>query len=528
MPWIKNLADFIDPAIVVRERKSLSALGCKIMEIRDIWQYVEDGFPSSIHTVNPDDYCNLLRKISGAELQISAKIAANGHGIFCHPNTLYDYDDEIFRAAFRLKEAQYFLHTYLRGRDLMKFWKSKGLRTRPAAGEFDGTDFLLCATEIQHRIGDITNPQNASDAAMVAEYLRWDRASLHSWTDDVWSKISEVRMFAIAYDVFTQLAYRRPRLQELAEKHSFCSLQELGKEANRRIIWSQKPFAKIMPVPFAFSRIPGRGDPTAMNVFDHLTYLIGIHKDVSTIEVPEYLRDVQASYTYLQDHAEETKKIPNIRLAEIWINLDTSDVSKIKVDDISLALSPARLLCMNCPSDPLPLKVVRRFLIPYEHLLAILGCRSVIQPPKGPKRNMENIGLPMVSAMKQIQKFRQEGAFVDVIFQAEGRSKPAHKIFMAAVSEYCRVQFTGEWGQLLPDKTVVIELEDIKFKHLSQMVDFAYTGEVEFRPVTDRANNDEIAERLDDLLDLLRSTDRWILEYLHQLTEDHIIDHSDM
>ena len=467
MPWIKNLADFMSPAIVRKERKSLLALGCHMMTIQEVWRYVEDGFPKRLVTVSSEDYCNLLKKIDGVDLQISVKIAPNGQGIFCHPSALYDYDDEIFRAAFRRKEAQFFLHKDLRGRDLVSFWKSKGLRTRPALGYISENDFLLCATEIQDRLNNTLNLEDILDAAKVAEFLRWDRPGLHNWKDDIWEKLSEIDIFAVADDLSTQFAYRRPRMQELAQKQSHYSLRQLGREIDRRIIWSQKPFAKTMPVPFAFERIPGGGNPRVMGVFNHLTYLIGAHKTVSSTELAEYLRDIQASYTYLQDHAVETSQITFIRSAEMWINLDTSDVGKIKVEDISSALCPARLLCMNCPSDPLPLKVVKKFLVPYERLLAVLGCPSVVQPPKEPKRVTENntTGLPMISALKQIQKFRQEGTFADIIFQAEGRNKPAHKVFMAAVSEYCRVQFTGAWAQLPRDnKPEVINLDDIKFK----------------------------------------------------------------
>ena len=527
MPWIQNLANFISPAIVSKEKNTLAALGCKIMTIQQVWQCVEEGFPDNIQSVNIDDYCNLLKKIAGAKLQISAKIAADGWGHFCHPNALFDHNDPLFTAAFRRKENRYFLHKDLRRRELDAFWNSKGLRTRPASGSVVGSDFLLCATEIQRRL-DNTHPENLQDAVTVAEYLRWDRPCLHEWLNDIWNKLSGLGIFAAADDLSAQFVYRRPRMKELAQKKSHYSLQELGREVDKRIIWSQKPFAKVMPVPFAFARIPCGGKPTVMSVFCHLTYLIGIHKSVGTTELAEYLRDIQASYTYLQDHAEETAKISCIQSAEMWINLDTSDVGKVKVDDISTALCSARLLCMNCPSDPLPLKVARKFLVPYERLLSVLGCPSVVQPPKKPKRAMDNIGSPMVSVMKQIQKFRQEGKLVDIIFQAEGRNKPAHKIFMAAVSEYCGAQFTGAWGQLPRDKTEVIKLDDIKFKALSQMVDFAYTGEVHFSVVMDRSNNDEIAERLDELLDLLRGTDRWLLGYLHQLTEDHIIDNADM
>lgn len=528
MPWIKNLAKFIRPDIVQKEQRSLSALDCKIMKINQAWQHVSENFPTSLKNVNSKDYCKLMVKIAGSGVKMLGKIAPNGHGILCNPGSLYDYNDEIFSAAFRHQEATRFLHKDLRGHVLDSVWKSVGLRARPASGDIDGADFLQCALAIKSRKGGLSNPEISQDAAKVAAYLQWDRPSLRSWAYDIWTKVSEIDMFAVADSEFTGPAYRRPRMHELAQKKSHFSLQELGREADRRIIWSQKPFPQSTPVLYAFERLPNRGYPTAISVFCHLKYLIEMRRNVSIRELAEYLRDIQASYTYLQDQAEDTKRIPDIRSAEIWINIDTTDVDKIDADDITSALHPARLLCMNCPSDPLPLRVLRKFLIPYEKLLTILGCRSVIQPSKKPRDASGNIGLPMIAAMKEIQNFRQQGAFVDVIFQAEGMDKPAHMIFMAAVSKYCKAQFTGEWGRLLQDKIRVIQLDDIRFKALSQMVDFAYTGDIVFEPVTDRTNNDEIAERLDDLLDLLRSTDRWILEYLHQLTEDHVIDHSDL
>lgn len=528
MPWMKNLAKFIRPEIVKKEQRSLEALGCKIMKVNEAWQHVLENFPTSLKNVNSKDYCKLMVKIAGSDVKISGKIAPNGHGILCNPGSLYDCNDQIFSAAFRHQEATRFLHKDLRGPSLDYFWKSVGLRARPASEDIDGADFLQCALAIKSRKGDFSNPEISRDAATVAACLHWDRSSLRSWTNDVWSKVSEIYMFAVADGVSTGPAYRRPRMHELAQRKSHCSLQELGREADRRIIWSQKPYAQSTPALYAFERLPNQGNPTAISVFCHLKHLIEMLRNVSIGELAEYLRDIQASYTYLQDKAEDTKRIPDIRSAEVWINLDTTDVDKIDANDITSALYPARLLCMNCPSDPLPLRVSRKFLTPYEKLLTILGCRSVIQPSKGARNPSENIGLPMIAAMKEIQNFRQEGAFVDVIFQAEGMDKPAHMIFMAAVSKYCKAQFTGEWGRLLQDKIRVIQLDDIKFKALSQMVDFAYTGDIVFEPVTYRTNNDEIAERLDDLLDLLRSTDRWILEYLHQLTEDHVIDHSDL
>lgn len=60
------------------------------------------------------------------------------------------------------------------------------------------------------------------------------------------------------------------------------------------------------------------------------------------------------------------------------------------------------------------------------------------------------------------------------------------------------------------------------------MVDFAYIGEIEWPPLRDQIDNDEIAQQLDDMLDLLQATDMWALDRLHEIVEDHILDHSDL
>ena len=183
---------------------------------------------------------------------------------------------------------------------------------------------------------------------------------------------------------------------------------------------------------------------------------------------------------------------------------------------------------MNCPTDPLPLRVARKFLVPYERLLKSLGCQSVIRPSIAASAASTNSSEPpMTASLAKIRDLRDQGHLIDVVFEAEGNLKSAHKIFMAAVSKYCDAQFSGEWGRLLQHQAK-ISITDMKFKTLSQMVDFAYTGEVEWAGVSDQTNNDEIAESLDELLDLLQATDRWLLDRLHQKTEDYVMNHSDL
>ena len=131
----------------------------------------------------------------------------------------------------------------------------------------------------------------------------------------------------------------------------------------------------------------------------------------------------------------------------------------------------------------------------------------------------------MAQAMVKMRAFRERSQLTDVIFKAEGREVPAHKIFLAAVSEYCEAQFLGPWADHLAHNAV-IDIEDMTSATLSSMVDFAYGGEFrapELRrpPDSDEAGA-EILAALTGLLDLLDGTNRWLLRGLHGAVEDFL------
>ena len=55
------------------------------------------------------------------------------------------------------------------------------------------------------------------------------------------------------------------------------------------------------------------------------------------------------------------------------------------------------------------------------------------------------------------------------------------------------------------------------------MIDFAYIDIVDWSQIHDFENNNEIAKKLNELLNLLQMTDMWLLEILHTMTENKII-----
>ena len=52
------------------------------------------------------------------------------------------------------------------------------------------------------------------------------------------------------------------------------------------------------------------------------------------------------------------------------------------------------------------------------------------------------------------------------------------------------------------------------------MIDFAYIDIVNWSQIHDFENNDKIAKKLDEFLNLLQMTDMWLLEILHTMTKN--------
>lgn len=151
-----------------------------------------------------------------------------------------------------------------------------------------------------------------------------------------------------------------------------------------------------------------------------------------------------------------------------------------------------------------------------------LGCKTVKQPtPTAPGPSADTRELSLAAAMAEMRELRDQHQLTDVVLEAEGTQYPIHKIVLAAVSKYCKAQFAGEWGRLLQHQAT-IHLEELRATTLSQMIDFAYTGECEWPELQDPEDNTEIADRLDELLDLLDGTNRWMLDRLHSMTQDFL------
>lgn len=546
MPWMTDLDHFVDPAVVEAlesEEPRLSKLGVKLTTVENFWQHVKKDLPSRlVDKVSRQHHHRFVRYLAKHSIKPLVKIAPNGDGVLVKANNLYDHDDETFQSAFREEGLTRFLHSNFR--DLRSYWVSIGLRARPATRVMSSDDFLQCALALDRRYKPVMFDQVFDqDALVVSSYLQYDKPAFHSWPVLIWDQVFKVRMFEVQNNVLHQCSYRQDRMLQIAQEHTHCALKDAGRTDDMRILWSQVRFLKVGPAASVFDKLPGGSSPSTGVVYKHLQFLTSKRSDIIQRDLQEYLKDVQACYNYLQDNAEAARSHDGIREAQIWFNFDTTQIDVIRKDDVVASLTSAKLLCLNTPCkeaithhhaqrplteipvDPLPMRVTRKFLVPYERLLKVLGCKSVVQPATAPPPPQDNVP-PMAQSMAKIRKFRDQSQLTDVILKAEGREKPAHKIFLAAVSEYCEAQFLGAWGHQL-EHNAAIDIEDMTFATLSSMVDFAYSGEYQRPELQNAIDSDEIAgeilEVLTDLFDLLDGANRWLLGSLHAMIENFLL-----
>lgn len=349
MPWIKDLSMFVEPEVVRSVQISLPELGCHTMTAEQFWHYTKGDLPPAIALgASMQQYVRLVQYLAAHLITPSGNVAPNGSGALCKANTLYDHDDTIFKAAFRGEDSARFLHPDMR--HLRSFWVSAGLRARPATRVMSSEDYLQCTLAIDQQWTPNTSDHVfKQDAETVSAYLSFDRPDFRTWPQSTWDQISKVRMFHVEEHHLDQRPYRQPRMRELAQEHTHCALINAGRTAHIRISWSQVKFLKNPAATAVFDKLPNGGLPSTALVYRHLQGVIGNCKHVSQRDLEDYLRDVQACYTHLQDSADTKSLLPGIRDARIWFNLDVTQLDKILKQQLEDSLTTAKLLCLNSP-----------------------------------------------------------------------------------------------------------------------------------------------------------------------------------
>ncbi|KAL8682796.1 MAG: hypothetical protein Q9186_001218 [Xanthomendoza sp. 1 TL-2023] len=491
------------------------------MDIESIWNHLEPNLPRSLTPDQLEAHLACIECLARNNWKPRSKIAPNGHGTLCSPSSLYDHEDEIFLAAFGRSPKSYFLHPDFKGK--RTYWISLGLRARSNSGCMSDLHFLHCIARVEARLKSrSTTYHDKRDAAKVSGYLCFFHTGLASWPGTSWASIVHAKIYQADADISSEPTYRQAQMLMIANETGPCSIQHATSRAHLRVVWSQRPLLKDPPDASVYKHV---GPPLLTSVYDHLHFLIEIRNTVSSQELCEYLKDLQATYAFLQD-CPTTASMPNIRGAKIWLNLPTTDLNSISSSQLDGALRSAKSLCLKAPLDTHVMERAKNFLIPYESLLRKLGCKTISQPAKSKLPPRSNNLRIIDKTLTVIRNMRKQGNLVDIVFEAQGLQVSAHKIFLAAASEYCRCQFLGDWGQLLGPKPT-IAIENLTAKTLQYIIDFAYTGEVSWPSLDNTADFNEVADKLDEVLDLLRGADMWLMEALHDLTEQHLLETSE-
>ena len=349
MPWMRDITNFVDPKTVHSEEATLIKLGVELVRPQEFWNHVKKDLPAKLgDQTSRLQYLKLLRHLHDYGIVPAEKIAPNGHGILCKVDSLYDSEDVIFKAAFYAEQPRRFLHPDVRIGTLRSFWLSAGLRMRSAGNAMSSGDYLECALAIDRQwtpAGE--NPIYDQGAKVVSAHLQFNLPGFQIWSDDTWQQIWKVRMFRVEMDVSNQPLYRQARMRQISQKHAHCALRDAGRVVDQRILWSQVKFLKDPPDFNAFNKLPTNCSPLIVNY--HLQFLISVLRDVQQNDLQEFLKDIQACYHYLQENAEGTTSIPGIQEANVFFNVDTTQLHLISKDDLQANLTCAKLLCLNSP-----------------------------------------------------------------------------------------------------------------------------------------------------------------------------------
>ncbi|KAI9761621.1 MAG: hypothetical protein M1840_001737 [Geoglossum simile] len=530
VPWIHERKRFIEASFYNEWSPTLSYLS---VDPITLFSMVEDhivpSLPTSIQPENYDSYRLLVNAMADYDVRGRKKkklpritrhfqterLAADGAGVLRRASELYDHEDNLYCSAFRNQETKRFLLPAVRGK--RRFWVDLGLRGG-ATHHVDSTDYLEFLMSLNERIGqdDKTAGEHATlmgDIKVVLEGL--NRVVDPSSTLRI--RIKSIRFVPPSSQFGHMPTFRRPVMEDLSRKISFLRLSEVVLSKHLAYTWTQTPFPLFYPPELGLENLQLSGEPDISMVWDHLRAMVSVSSILQQNGVQAYLSDLSKTYQYLQDHEAEQITLTDLAPEQLWLNIDINESAQVL--EINTSWIDAHHLVLFCPFDPGTVKSVRSFLMPFERLLRRCGCQTIRNPTWEMAEELPKSG----SMMSEVTRLRKEQKLTDVTFSAEGKGVPAHKLVLAAASKYCEVQFTGAWSKSANNKAII--LDDMSYSTLLSMIDFAYSDQIDWSgtQVEEGDSLEQIADKLDSLLDLLTGADRWGMPALLSATEYRVL-----
>jgi sacsin len=540
LPWMSGHGQFIQSEIASSYSATLESLGVqKIADINLVETHILGHLPSSVGSHEEKNYASLIaalsrvcanhpqnvskrtrnknEKIRFISRLRDSNLAPDGNGVLHPANTLFDHTDSIFLAAFREEAVTRFLMKAVRHHK--RFWLDIGLKKREDT-YFKTSHYILCLKTMRKRLEAWNalplDTQLASDARAVLEPLTSTIYNPHfDFLGNEWLTIQKEAIFPTLAALNSQPNYRRDSMANLAASRPLLPLKDLVMPRYTPICWSQIPFPLVEPSQATFSKITSHGQPPASMVWNHLENLMQLAQRLTEDAIPGFLFDLTSTYDYLQENLAESCKAFVHVTSMFWLNLAITDNTLVSLDDLRSSWFKIEHLVLSSPCDTPPLMSVQPRLMRHERLLKALGCRTIVYP---------TIARPNTSRDKSLSasmtRMRHEGKMLDITLSAEGKDVQAHKLILAAASDYFAVHISGRWAE-----QERIELEDISFHTFSRLVDFIYADVFDWTPMraTDEDVLDVKADKLDNLLDLLTAADRFLMPSLGAQVEDEIL-----
>ncbi len=537
LPLMSGYGQFLQSGIASSYLYTLESLGVqKTDDMTLVKTHILQHLPRAICTHEQENYASFISALSRVceanhprnfskktrnteekrrfiNLLCESSLAPSRNGVLHTASALFDHTESIFLAAFREEAATRFLMKAVRC--YKRFWLDIGLKQR---GDIYFTGhYILCLRTIRKRLeASPLDHQLVSDANAVLEpLLPTFTSAFLEFSASEWLTVQKEATFPTLTTLESQPSYRRDSMAALAADRTLLSLHDLVMARYMPICWSQVPFPFVEPSETTFNKILSRGKPPASMVWSHLNNMMQLAQHLTDDAIPDFLSDLTSTYDYLQDNLEESCNAFVHVTSTLWLNLATTNNTQVYLDDLRSSWIKIEHLVLSSPCDSPPLMSVQPRLMRHERLLKALGCTTIVYPTIS--RAETDVGESLSAIMTRM---RHERKMVDVILSAEGKGLQAHKIILAAKSDYFAVHINGRWAN-----QGKVTLEDISFPTLSTVVDFIYADAFDWTSmrVTDEDELEVVADKLDNLLDLLTAADRFLMPELTAHVESEII-----
>jgi sacsin len=525
VPWMSEYQRFIDHGTFSSKSSILRAL--EVYEVPGIELLSTRILPNLPRELLDDDV-NCYRTFIRAIPQISnwrksleklrkKRLAPNRAKKLRAAHDLFDHEDVIFTSAFRNEQQNVFLLGELE--EYKWFWLELGLKHR-VNGEFEPDDYILCLRKMRNRLetskDQTLDARTVKDVQLVLEPLTTPSTALGRLRNLHWSDVANQATFPARVGFANQSPHRRETMALVAAAMPLLQLSNIIGSQYMSVCWSQTSFPAFEPTVTTLAKIPSKGKPTTLMTWKHLQHLADSMELLAGDAVRAFLSDLYDTYDYLQDNLEDSiNSFTEFRGSQVWFNLEVTERGLVRKADLELCRCGIENLILESSCDAKNLKSVRQGLIPYQRLLRALGCKSIVYPSVEQTETR-----PRQSLSTSLEQLRREEKLLDVTLQAEEGDIRAHKVVLAAASGHFARHFKDYWSN-----NNTINLKPFSHSTLSVVVDFAYTDAFVWKNMQVQENHteDEIADKLDELLDLLEAANYFDMPDLLAQVENQIL-----